>query len=143
MNRREKMKRLHTVIAAARELVDDKTASIAPELFSKMKYENRQENEEVALIKAGTRINWNGVLKRAAVDLWDTETNNPDNAPTLWEDILYRAGHRIIPDVITVGLAFSEGETGWWNDILYRSKVNANVYTPDVYPDNWEVIDSV
>jgi hypothetical protein len=137
----EKARRLHTVIVAARKLVDDKTASIAPELFEKMGYERRQQDEEITLIKAGTRINWNGTLKRAAVDIWDTEENNPDNAPALWEDINYKAGHRIIPDVITVGLAFSEGETGWWNDMLYRSKVNANVYTPDTYPNNWEIVE--
>lgn len=93
-----------------------------------------------ALIKSGTRINWNGVLKRATVDIWDTELNNPDNAPTLWEDINYREGYRIIPEVITVGLAFSEGEIGWWNGALYKSKTNANVYNPDVYPGNWEVV---
>lgn len=130
----EKAVRLHTVIAAGRELVDDKTASIAPELYGSLK-------EDGSLVKYGTRINWNGALKRAAVDLWDRKENNPDNAPTLWEDIMYRAGHRIIPEVITVGLAFSEGETGWCGDVLYRSKVNANVYTPAVYPDNWEVVE--
>jgi hypothetical protein len=43
--------------------------------------------------------------------------------------------------IYTVGLAFSEGETGWWNDALCRSKVNANVYTPDTYPDHWEIIE--
>jgi hypothetical protein len=130
----EKMVRLHTVIDAGRELVDDKTASIAPELFGRLK-------EDGGLIEHGTRINWNGTLKRAAVDLWDRPENNPDNAPALWEDILYRAGHRIIPEVITVGLAFSEGETGWWGDMLYRSKANANVYTPSVYPANWEFVE--
>lgn len=129
----EKAVRLHTVIAAGRELVDDKTASIAPELYGSLK-------EDGSLVKYGTRINWNGTLKKAAVDLWDRKENNPDNAPTLWEDIMYRAGHRIIPEVITVGLAFSEGETGWWGDVLYRSKVNANVYTPAVYPANWEEV---
>ena len=131
--------RVHAVIVAGRKLVDDKTASIAPELFESMGYAERQQDEEIALIKNGTRINWNGTLKRAAVDLWDTEENNPDNAPTLWEDINYRAGHRIIPEVITVGLAFAKDETGWWKDKLYRSKVDANVYNPDVYPDNWEL----
>lgn len=130
----EKAVRLHTVIAAGRELVDDKTASIAPELYGSLK-------EDGSLVKYGTRINWNGTLKKATVDLWDRKENNPDNAPTLWEDIMYRAGHRIIPEVITVGLAFSEGETGWWGDVLYRSKVNANVYTPAVYPANWEVVE--
>lgn len=91
-------------------------------------------------LKTGFRINWKGVIKKAAVDLWDTRENNPDNAPTLWEDIPYRSGHRIIPEVITVGLAFSKDETGWWGDVLYRSKVDSNVYTPEQYPGNWEEV---
>lgn len=97
--------------------------------------------EKGSLISAGTRINWKGTLKRAAVDLWDRPENNPDNAPTLWEDINYRAGHRIIPDVITVGLAFAKGETGWEGDVLYRSKKDANVYPPSVRPEDWEVVE--
>lgn len=92
-----------------------------------------------SLVNAGTRVQWNGALKRASVDLWDTVENDPDHAPALWEDILYRNGIRIIPDVITVGTAFSEDELGWWGDVLYRSKVNNNVYTPAQYPENWEV----
>lgn len=124
--------RLHTVIAAGRKLVDDQTASIAPELFDML-----EQNGEI--IKAGTRINWNGTLKRAAVDLWDIEINNPDNAPTLWEDIAYRKGVRIIPDVITAGTAFAKGEQGWWGDVLYESVIDDNVWTPEQYPAGWEV----
>lgn len=131
---REKAARLHTVIAASRKMVDDKTASIAPELFPRLK-----ENGE--LVRAGTRINWNGVIKKAAVDLWDRPEKNPDNAPTLWVDLLYRLGHRIIPDVISVTLAFSKGETGWEGDVLYRSKKDANVYPPSVRPEDWEVVE--
>lgn len=137
---REKRVRLHTVIVAAREMVDDKTASIAPELFGRMNYDRRYEDEEIALIKNGTRINWNGVLKRATVDLWDTEENNPDNAPTLWEDIMYKDGYRIIPEVITVGLAFAKDECGWFGDVLYKSLIDANVYTPEQYPAGWEEV---
>lgn len=129
----EIMRRVTSVIATARELVDEKTASIAPELYDRLK-------EDGSLVKAGTRINWDGVLKKAAVDLWDTKENNPDNAPTLWKDIQYRAGHRIIPAVITVTSAFSKGETGWGDDVLYRSLVDNNVYTPKQYPPNWEVV---
>lgn len=114
-------------------ITDDATASRAVEFHPEMKYDG-------SLIPSKTRINWNGKLKRAAVDVWDTESNNPDNAPTLWEDIAYRDGFRIIPEVITATLAFSEGECGWWGDTLYRSKVNGNAYTPAVYPDNWERI---
>ena len=128
----ELFERLHSVIAEARFMVDDKTASIAPELYDLL-------TEDGSLVKHGTRINWNGVLKKATVDLWDRPENNPDNAPALWEDIPYRAGHRIIPEVITVTTAFSKDELGWWGDVLYRSKVDNNVYTPEQYADNWEV----
>lgn len=113
--------------------LDDATASTVIPLYPTMKYSGN-------LIESGTRINWNGVLKRAAVDLWDAEHNDPDHAPTLWEDILYRDGYRIIPDVITVGLAFSAGERGWWGNILMESIPDNNVYTPEEYAANWREV---
>ena len=129
--------RLHSVIDAGRKIVDDKTASIAPELFDLLE-------EDGSLIEHGTRIPWNGTMKRAAVDLWNTKENNPDNAPTLWEDIQYRRGYRIIPETVTAGLAFAKDECGWWGDVLYRSTIDSNVWTPEQYPAGWEVVnDSV
>lgn len=111
----------------------DAQVSTAPEILPRMKYDG-------SAIKSGTRIYWNGAIKRAASDLWDREDQNPDNAPTLWEDVLYRDGIRIIPNQITVGLAFSENELGWWGDTLYRSLHDNNVYTPSEYPDWWEAV---
>ena len=111
----------------------DAVASTAVEAFSTLKGDG-------SLIHAGTRINWEGTLKRAAADLWDTPENTPGIAPTLWEDVPYRDGYRIIPEVITAGAAFAQGECGWWGDVLYRSKIAANVYTPDQYPQGWEVV---
>lgn len=125
-------RKLRKAMLTAAPALDDATASTAPEMFPRMQYNG-------TLISAGTRINWNGAVKKAAVDLWDTEANNPDNAPTLWADLEYRDGIRIIPEIITVTKAFSAGELGWWGDVLYRSKVDGNVYNPDVYPGNWEV----
>ena len=119
-------------IDKALPLFDDKSASLLIILYPEMQYNG-------ALIPAKTRINWHGNLKRSTVDVWDTEANNPDNASTLWEDIAYKDGFRIIPETITATLAFTEGEYGWWKDELYRSKVGGNVYTPEVYPDYWEV----
>lgn len=130
-------KRVHTALAAGIALIDDKTASIAPEVFDRLKQVTDPE-AEIPLIKAGTRINWNGQLKRAAVDLWDTKENNPDNAPTLWEDIAYREGYRIIPSEITAGTAFAKDELGWWNDMLYKSLIDANVWTPEAHAAGWE-----
>ena len=131
MNRAEAL-RLRVIIETAAASLDDKTASTAPTLFPRLK-------QDGSLIKAGTRINYNGSIKRAAVDLWDTVDNSPDNAPTLWEDILYRNGYRIIPDVITAGTAFALDELGWWGDKLYKSLLSANVYTPEQYPNGWEL----
>lgn len=119
-------------LVTMREGATDALASKAISLYPTLK-------QDGILVRAGTRINWNGQLKRAAVDLWDTEENNPDNAPTLWEDINYRDGYRIIPEVITVGLAFALDEIGWWGDTLYKSKIANNVYTPKQYPDGWAI----
>lgn len=123
---------LRAAILQSAPSLNDVAASTAPSMFPRLK-------EDGNLIYAGTRINWNGTIKKAAVDLWDVEANNPDNAPDLWADIDYREGIRIIPETITTSLAFSEGELGWWGDVIYRSKVDANVYTPAQYADNWEI----
>ena len=113
--------------------LSDKEASKGVELFPRLK-------QDSGLIAAGTRINWHGVVKRARVDLWDTAENNPDNAPTLWEDIAYREGWRIIPETITATAAFALDECGWWEDVLYRSLIPANTYTPEQYPRGWEKV---
>ena len=125
---------LRSVVEQAAESLDDKTASTAVVLFPRLK-------QDGALVRAGTRINWKGTIKRAAVALWDTVDNNPENAPNLWEDILYRDGYRIIPEVITVGLVFALDEIGWWEDALYRSKRADNAYTPAQDPDGWELVE--
>ena len=125
---------LRAVIEQAAQTIDEKTISEAPELCRTLK-------QDGSLVRAGTRINWNGTIKKAAVDLWGTEANDPDHAPSLWADIAYRDGYRIIPETITVTTAFSKGEKGWWTDgKLYESKVGSNVYTPAQYADNWKEI---
>ena len=132
MNHIEHARKLRPIIEQAAQSLDDKTASEAPEIFGGMKNDG-------TLIKAGTRINWRGMLKQAAVDLWDTEANSPDNAPTLWADIAYREGVRIIPVTITAAEAFAKDERGWWKDTVYVSLIDANVYNPDQYPAGWRV----
>ena len=112
--------------------VPDKDASGCVDLYPTLK-------QSGGLIKAGTRINWNGWLKQATVDLWDTEANDPDHAPTLWVKIQYKDGVRVIPDVITAAEAFDKDELGWWDGAIYKSKIPANVHTPEQYPDGWEL----
>lgn len=130
---RDEALRLRAIVEQAAASLPDKEASEGAALFPRLK-------QDGSLIKVGTRINWGGVIKRAAVDLWDTPTNSPDNAPTLWEDIAYRQGYRIIPATITAGAAFAQGECGWWGDVLYRSTIASNVWTPEAYPAGWEAV---
>ena len=127
---RSEAQKLIADIVKLREAATDAQASLTVSVYPTLK-------QDGSLIKSGTRINHNGMIIRAAVDLYDTETNSPENAPTLWETLNYKEGYRIIPEVITVGMAFSKGELGWWNDELYESLVNSNVYTPDQYAPNW------
>lgn len=131
MNHVENARKLRPLMVKAAQSLDDKDASEAVALFDGMRYDG-------SLIKAGTRIQWNSVLKQAAVDLWDTTENNPDNAPTLWTDIAYSDGIRIILETITAAQAFSLDELGWWNGHIYRSTIAANVYTPAQYAAGWE-----
>ena len=113
--------------------MDDVNASTVPEMFPKLKYDG-------ALVSAGTRINWNGQLKKAAADLWDTPENNPDNAPALWEDLNYVNGYRIIPEAITVDFAFSKGDRGVWKGVVYESMQDHNVWNPEQFAAGWKRI---
>ena len=115
--------------------LDDKAASESPDFYEHMRYDGKA-------ISAGTRINFEGVLYKAAVTLWDTEENNPHFAQSLWEKINYHNGVRVIPEVITVTTAFAKDELGFWeaDGKTYKSLINANVYTPEAYPQSWEEI---
>lgn len=133
MNYIEQARKLRPIVERAASSLDDQTASAAASLFPRLK-------EDGSLVSAGARINWNGTIKKAATDLWDTAGNNPDNAPSLWQDIEYKDGYRIIPDTLTVTTAFAKNECGWWEDKLYRSLTGGNVYPPAVYPQGWEIV---
>lgn len=126
--------RLRAIVETAVVSLDDQTASEAASLFPRLKGDG-------SLVKAGTRVNHHGTIKRAAVDLWDSEENNPDNAPTLWEDLAYKQGYRIAPDTFTATNAASKGEKLWFGDVLYESTMDGNVYTPEQYPAGWKIVE--
>lgn len=129
----EQARKLRPLVVKAAQNLGDKDASEAVALFDGMRYDG-------GLIAAGTRINWNGVLKQAAVDLWDTEANTPDAAPTLWADIAYRDGIRIAPETFTATNAAAMDELMWFGEHIYKSKMAGNVYTPETAPNAWELV---
>lgn len=133
IERQSQARRLRELIEQAAQSLDDKKASTGVELFGKLKGDG-------SLIKSGTKIPWDGKLKRAAVDLWDNADSTPATAPNLWEDINYHNGIRVIPETITATLAFGENELGYWeaDGKTYKAKNNGTVWTPAQYPDAWE-----
>lgn len=119
--------------SAFKESANDADASKFASLYQTLKGNG-------SLIKSGTRINRNGKLYRARADLWDTEENSPENAPELWDRVLYKDGIRIIPEQIVAENPFTKDELGWWGDVLYKSLLSANVYTPAQYAAGWEEV---
>ena len=130
---RDEALRIRAIVERATESLDDQTASEGATLFPRLK-------QDGSLIKAGTRINWQGSLKKAAVDLWDTDANNPDAAPTLWTDIAYKDGIRIIPETISAADAFAKEELGWWDGHVYKSGMDGCVWTPGTAGAPWELV---
>ena len=133
-----KSKRASQFLKIAKDLVDDQTASLAPFLYPEMKEleANPMARTPIPIIPAGTRINWNGIIKRAIVDIEDRAENTPDNAPILWEDINYRDGYKIISD----NVIFMQNELGWFEGIVYKSKIDNNTHSPLEKPNDWEEI---
>ena len=114
--------------------VPEADISLHPDLFPRLKGDG-------SLIKAGAHINWHGTIKRAANALWDTEENNPDNAPTLWNDIAYREGLRVLTGPIPATNPVQVDEICWYKDEKWRNISGVpSVYLPDEYPTGWEVV---
>lgn len=67
----------------------------------------------------------------------------PEASPALWVEIAPAGQYREIKENMLSTEAFALDEIGWWKteDNLYKSLINANVYTPDSYPAGWEKVE--
>lgn len=132
--KRSEVIRLRGIVEKAAVSLDDKTASEAATLFPSLKGDG-------SLVAHGTRVNWRGTIKRAANNLWDTPENNPDNAPTLWDDLAYKDGYRILTGSIPATNPVQVDECCWYKDKLYKNILGVpSVYLPDEYPTGWELV---
>lgn len=64
----------------------------------------------------------------------------PDAVPALWVEVAAPGEYREIKDNMLSTEAFAKGEIGWYQtkDNLWKSIIDANVWTPDSYPAGWE-----
>jgi hypothetical protein len=111
----------------------DAEASEVPVLYPALKYDG-------ALIPYKSRRQFGGKLYIAQYDTYDYEHYDPAHDTNGWAELMYREGHRIIPETMTTATMFAKNELGWWGDTLYRSKIDNNSWTPTAYPDGWEVV---
>lgn len=66
----------------------------------------------------------------------------PDTTPALYEPIgLTTEGYPIWSKPSGVHDAYNEGDIVDYNDTLYKSLINGNVYSPEEYPAGWEVVE--
>lgn len=136
MMTKEEAYKLRSIIEKTAVFLDDKDASEGASLFPRLK-------QDGSLVKAGTRINWNGTIKRAANSLWDTVENDPDHAPAMWNDIEYREGLRVLTGPIPATTPVQVDEICWYKDEKWRNILGVpSVYLPDEYPDGWEKVEA-
>jgi len=129
------------------EVLKEKLDSIAADLPDEIAVEHPEIYGELRnsgeLVPTNKRINWNGVVMKAKVDLWDRLDQNPDNAPELWDELLFSdTNYREIPEIITTELAFGKDEIGYWpkNGKHYKAKRDGVVHNPEVYPADWDEV---
>lgn len=94
------------------------------------------------LITTGTRLRWGSRLLAAMVDTWAYAENNPDNAPSLWEEIAYREGYRVLTGPISASNPVEPGDLCWEGETLYRCVYHvACTYRPSEYAAAWEAVE--
>lgn len=131
---------IRALIEKASASLSDKDASCAAELFpawqSLLDEGHTFTQEEV---NTRPRLRYGDKLYVVTQPHTMQQGWTPDNAPSLYEEIGYRDGIRLIPAYITAANPFSKGERGMDGDgVIWISKVDNNVYTPTQYAQNWE-----
>lgn len=65
----------------------------------------------------------------------------PDVTPSLWKEIgISPSGIPEWSQPIGAGDAYMTGDEVMYNGVHYRSTIDNNVWSPDMYPQGWEVV---
>ena len=90
------------------------------------------------------RVSFGGRLWRCLQSHLSQPDWTPEAAPSLWREAAAPGEYREIKSVMLSTEAFSAGEVGWYKnrDDLYRSLIDANVWTPEANPSGWERLEA-
>lgn len=88
-------------------------------------------------VQSGDKL-WKCLQPHTSQEGW-----NPEASPALWVEVAKPGEYREIKTNMLPTEAFDLDEIGWYKgkDNLFKSKIPNNTYTPDTYPDGWEVVE--
>ena len=68
-------------------------------------------------------------------------TAEPEELPAQWRFVWSKKPEHALPFVAISTSTYDTGDCCTENGLIYRSKINGNVYAPSAYPQGWEVVE--
>lgn len=133
---KEKAYALRKLIEQAAASLSDEDALTGVELFPRW-------NENGISYAVGDRVLYNGTLFKCLQAHTSQATWTPTDAPSLWTKVLI-PDPEVIPDweqpESTNG--YMKGDKVRYNDKVYESLIDNNVWSPEAYPAGWSEVTS-
>lgn len=132
----QKMEQLRLAMQDFAASAPDDKAYRYPSLFPAWKAGTDYAKDD--RVECGGKL-WKCLQPHKATDDWSPVA---DGTEALWVEIAAPGEYREIKSGMLSTEAFAIGEIGWYQtkDNLYRSLIDANVWTPDDFPSGWEKV---
>lgn len=114
--------------------IEDGVAYYVPELFSVW------DGNSVEY-KKDDRVTYNNVLYKVLQDHTSQETWTPENAPSLFVKVLTSSESILEWEQPSANNAYMKGDRVIYNNSIYESLIDNNVWKPDEYADGWKEIE--
>lgn len=69
----------------------------------------------------------------------ETYTDEPENLPAQWAFVWSKDPYKALPFIAISTSPFNTGDCASEGGMVYRSKIENNVWSPSAYPDGWEL----
>lgn len=130
---------LRAQIETMAQSLDDETAETVPELFPEW-------NPDSCSYVTGDRVKRNGLLYKVLQSHTSQAGWTPEDAPSLFAQILPGQGGTAIgvwekPDSTNTYMTGDRAHYPTMADPIYESLIDNNVWSPEEYPQGWQLIE--